>query len=137
VVKLPEWNEVLERNPANQERFLGLDPRAFIETLERWMEAYCPNPNALVPGMPDDQYPKVTVPTLIFRSGVSDPHHTRATSERLHELMVGSRLVEPPWGDEEWNQRSDAASSGTGFLFERWPLLAPQLLEFAETSVPS
>jgi hypothetical protein len=137
VVKLPEWNEVLERNPANRERFLSLDPRAFIETLERWMEAYCPNPNALVPGMPDDQYPKVTVPTLIFRSGVSDPHHTRATSERLHELMVGSRLVEPPWGDEEWNQRSDAASSGTGFLFERWPLLAPQLLEFAETSVPS
>jgi hypothetical protein len=51
--------------------------------------------------------------------------------------MVGSHLVEPPWGDEEWNQRSDAASSGTGFLFERWPLLAPQLLEFAETSVPS
>jgi pimeloyl-ACP methyl ester carboxylesterase len=137
VVKLPEWNEVLERNPANRERFLSLDPRAFIETLERWMEAYCPNPNALVPGMPDDQYPRVTVPTLIFRSGVSDPHHTRATSERLHELMVGSHLVEPPWGDEEWNQRSDAASGGTGFLFERWPLLAPQLLEFAETSVPS
>ncbi len=137
VVKLPEWNEVLERNPANRERFLSLDPRAFIETLERWMEAYCPNPNALVPGMPDDQYPRVTVPTLIFRSGVSDPHHTRATSERLHELMVGSHLVEPPWGDEEWNQRSDAASGGTGFLFERWPLLAPQLLEFAETSIPS
>jgi pimeloyl-ACP methyl ester carboxylesterase len=137
VVKLPEWNEVLERNPANRERFLSLDPRAFIETLERWMEAYCPNPNALVPGMPDDQYPQVTVPTLIFRSGVSDPHHTRATSERLHELMVGSHLVEPPWGDEEWNERSDAASGGTGFLFERWPLLAPQLLEFAEASVPS
>jgi pimeloyl-ACP methyl ester carboxylesterase len=137
VVKLPEWNEVLERNPPNRERFLSLDPRAFIETLERWMEAYCPNPNALVPGMPDDQYPRVTVPTLIFRSGVSDPHHTRATSERLHELMVGSHLVEPPWGDEEWNQRSDAASGGTGFLFERWPLLAPQLLEFAETSIPS
>ena len=137
VVKLPEWNEVLERNPANRERFLSLDPRAFIETLERWMEVYCPNPNALVPGMPDDQYAQITVPTLIFRSGVSDPHHTRATSERLHELMVGSRMVEPPWGDEEWNQRSDAASGGTGFLFERWPLLAPQLLEFAETSVPS
>ena len=137
VVELPEWSEVLERNPANRERFLSLDPRAFIETLERWMQAYCVGPDELVPGMPDDQYPKVTVPTLIFRSGASDPHHTRATSERLHELMVGSRLVEPPWGDDEWNQRSDAARSGTGFLFERWPLLAPQLLEFAETAVPS
>ena len=137
VVELPEWSEVLERNPANRERFLSLDPRAFIETLERWMQAYCVGPNELVPGLSDDQYPKVTVPTLIFRSGVSDPHHTRATSECLHELMVGSRLVEPPWGDDEWNQRSDAARSGTGFLFERWPLLAPQLLEFAEAAVPS
>lgn len=137
VVELPEWQEVLERNPANRERFLSLDPRAFIETLERWMQVYCPDPHELVPGMPDDQYGKVTVPTLIFRSGASDPHHTRATSERLHELMVGSQLVEPPWGDDEWNLRSDAARSGSGFLFERWPLLAPQLLEFAGTSIPS
>ncbi len=137
VVELPEWQEVLERNPANRERFLRLDPRAFIETLERWMQAYCPDPHELVPGMPDDQYAKVTVPSLIFRSGASDPHHTRATSERLHELMVGSQLVEPPWGDDEWNLRSDAARSGTGFLFEHWPLLAPQLLDFAETSIPS
>jgi pimeloyl-ACP methyl ester carboxylesterase len=137
VVELPEWSEVLERNPANRERFLNLDPRAFIATLEGWMQAYCVGPDELVPGMPDDQYPKVTVPTLIFRSGASDPHHTRATSERLHELMVGSRLVEPPWGDDEWNLRSDAARAGTGFLFEHWPRLAPQLLEFAETSVPS
>lgn len=137
VVELPEWSEVLERNPANRERFLSLDPRAFIETLERWMRVYCVGPDELVPGMPDDRYSTVTVPTLIFRSGASDPHHTRATSERLHELMAGSRLVEPPWGDDEWNQRSDAARSGTGFLFERWPMLAPQLLEFAETAVPS
>jgi pimeloyl-ACP methyl ester carboxylesterase len=137
VVELPEWQEVLESNPANRERFLSLDPRAFIQTLERWMQAYCVSPDELVPGMPDDQYGKVTVPTLIFRSGASDPHHTRATSERLHELMVGSRLVEPPWGDDEWNLRSDAARAGTGFLFEHWPRLAPQLLEFAETSVPS
>ncbi|MDQ1360342.1 MAG: hypothetical protein QOJ44_719 [Acidimicrobiaceae bacterium] len=137
VVELPEWQEVLESNPANRERFLSLDPRAFIQTLERWMQAYCVGPNELVPGMPDDQYGKVTVPTMIFRSGASDPHHTRATSERLHELMVGSRLVEPPWGDDEWNLRSDAARAGTGFLFEHWPQLAPQLLEFAETSVPS
>ncbi|HEY6623626.1 MAG TPA: alpha/beta hydrolase [Acidimicrobiales bacterium] len=137
VVELPEWQEVLERNPANRERFLNLDPRAFIETLERWMRVYCPDPHELVPGMPDDQYGKVTVPTLVFRSGASDPHHTRATSERLHELMVGSQLVEPPWGDDEWNLRSDAARGGTGFLFERWLLLAPQLLEFAKTSIPS
>ena len=132
VVELPEWAEVLERNPANRARFLDLDPQRFIETLERWMSVYCPDPNATVPGLPDEECAQLEIPTLIYRSGKSDPHHTRATSERLHELISNSRLVEPPWGDDEWNQRGDAARNGTGHLFERWPLLAPRLLEFAE-----
>jgi pimeloyl-ACP methyl ester carboxylesterase len=131
VVELPEWAEVLERNPANRERFLALDPGAFIETLERWMLVYCPDPAATIPGLSDALLGNITTPTLVFRSGASDPYHTRATSERLHELIPGSRLVEPPWGDNEWNERSAAARAGTGALFERWPLLAPQLLEFA------
>jgi pimeloyl-ACP methyl ester carboxylesterase len=131
VVELPEWAEVLERNPSNRERFLQLDPRQFIETLERWMLVYCPSANATVPGLPDDECAKLTLPTLVFRSGTKDPHHTRATSERLAALIPNAQLVEPPWGDDEWNERGDAARNGTGHLFERWPLLAPQLLEFA------
>ena len=131
VVELPEWAEVLERNPRNRERFLGLDPRQFIATLERWMLAYCPDPNATVPGISDEAVGAIETPTLIFRSGKSDPHHTRATSERLHGLIPASQLVEPPWGDREWIERSDAARSGAGQLFDRWPLLAPTLLEFA------
>jgi pimeloyl-ACP methyl ester carboxylesterase len=131
VVELPEWAEVLERNPRNRARFLALDPREFIATLERWMLVYCPGPSETVPGLSDAMCEKLDLPTLIFRSGISDPHHTRATSERLHELIRGSRLVEPPWNDDEWLQRGIAAREGTGGLFERWPLLAPQLLEFA------
>ncbi len=132
VIELPEWAGVLERNPANRERFLALDPREFIETLERWMLVYCPQPGATVAGLSDEECSKLDVPTLVFRSGRSDPHHTRATSEKVHELMPNARIVEPPWGDDEWNERGDASRAGTGHLFERWPLLAPQLLEFAQ-----
>ena len=131
VLELPEWAAVLALNPRNRDLFLQLDPQEFIQTLERWMLAYWPDPSATVPGLPDADCAQLQVPTLIFRSGRSDPHHTRATSERLHALIGGSRLVEPPWGDDEWNQRSDAAREGTGALFEHWPLLAPQLLDFA------
>lgn len=131
VIALPEWAEVLERNPSNRQRFLALDPREFIATLERWMLVYYPDPTMAVPGLPAEQCAAVTVPTLVFRSGASDPHHTRSTSEQVHALINGSRLVEPPWGDTEWNERSQASREGRGFLFERWPLLAPQLLEFA------
>ncbi len=133
VVELPEWAEVLERNPGNRKRFLEQDPAEFIATLERWMLVYCPDPVSTVPGLVDRDFAALEVPTLIFRSGRSDPHHTRATSERLHELLPGSRMVEPPWGDSEWNERSGAARQGGGHLFERWPLLAPQLLEFGAT----
>ncbi len=131
VVALPEWSEALERNPRNRERFLALEPAQFIATLERWMLVYCPGPGMTVPGLLDTDLAALTVPTLVFRSGKSDPHHTRSTSERLHELIPGSQLVEPPWPDDEWIRRGEAARNGTGALFERWPLLAPQLLEFA------
>jgi pimeloyl-ACP methyl ester carboxylesterase len=133
VVELPEWAEVIERNPRNRDRFLRLDPREFIETLERWMLVYCPAPGSTVPGLRDDELAKLDAPTLVFRSGASDPHHTRATSETLHELIPGSLLTEPPWPDDEWNRRGEAAREGTGHLFEHWPLLAPQLIEFART----
>ncbi|MBV8952435.1 MAG: alpha/beta hydrolase [Actinobacteria bacterium] len=131
VVELPEWAEVLERNPGNRQRFLELDPREFIETLERWMLVYCPQADATVPGISDVELGKLNVPTLVFRSGTKDAHHTRATTDRVASLIPGAHLVDPPWGEDEWNQQGDAAREGTGALFQRWPLLAPQLLEFA------
>ena len=131
VVELPEWAEVLERNPANRQRFLDLDPQQFIETLDRWMLVYCPDPNATVPGLADETCANLDIPALVFRSGKSDPYHTRATSEGVQQLIPGARMAEPPWGDTEWIERSAAARAGTGALFERWPLLAPQLLDFA------
>ena len=134
VAALPEWQEVLERNPSNRQRFLDQDPRAFITTLERWSLAYCPGHDQLIPGLPDADARRVAVPTLVFRSGTTDAHHTRETSERLAELLPTARLVEPPWGDNEWNERTDTPGDG---LFVRWPLLVPQLTEWAAANVGS
>ena len=78
----------------------------------------------------------MTVPILVFRSGESDMYHTRATSERLGATLPGARLVEPPWGDREWIERTEASASG-GALFERWKLLVPQLVEWADETMPS
>jgi pimeloyl-ACP methyl ester carboxylesterase len=130
VADLPEWQEVIERNPRNRELILGQDPDAFLATMERWMAVYCPSEGETVPGLPDADFAAMKLPALVFRSGASDPHHTRATSETVAGLLPNARLVEPPWGDREWIDRMAAAQTGEG-LFERWPLLTPQLLEFA------
>lgn len=132
VVALPEWKEVLERNPRNRERFLAMEPRKFIADLERWMAAYAP-PRAgqTIPGIADADIQAIKVPTLVFRSGESDSAHTRQTSESLAAIIPGARLVEPPWGDREWIERGEAWERDGLSLFVRWPLLVPQLEEFA------
>lgn len=136
VAALPEWAEVLERNPANRERMLALDPRVFVATMERWLAAYCPCGGALVPGLPDDVARRLDVPALVFRSGSSDLHHRRETSEQLARLLPRAELAEPPWGDDEWNQRSAEGPGGSeAGLFVRWPLLAPILLEWVDRAV--
>lgn len=130
VAALEEWQEVQERYPRNTERILAQDRAAFLETIERWMRVYCPDPSSLIPGAADEALGALAVPTLIFRSGASDPHHTRATSERLAALLPDVRLVEPPWGDREWLERVEASAARGEGLFARWPLLAPQLVAF-------
>ncbi len=131
VVALPEWSEVLDRNPDNRRRFLEQDRATFVATMERWMLAYCPRDDEPVPGLPGAEARALDIPALIFRSGTSDPHHTRATSEALAETLPQARLTEPPWGDREWLERQEAHDEG---LFVRWPLLVPQLLAWQEES---
>lgn len=136
VVALPEWAESLQRNPANRERMLALEPARFVATLERWLAAYCPCGDILVPGLSAAEAARLDVPTLVFRSGSTDLHHRRETSEQVAAVLPRAVLVEPPWGDNEWNERSAARAGGQGEgLFVRWPLLAPQLLAWADDAV--
>jgi pimeloyl-ACP methyl ester carboxylesterase len=127
VADLPEWAEVTARNEGNRQRILDQDPKAFIAAMERWMMAYSPSEDEPVPGLSVAAARALDIPALVFRSGESDVWHTRATSERLAEVLPQARLVEPPWGDREWLERQDTHDDG---IFVRWPLLAPQLLEW-------
>ena len=134
VVALPEWAEVLERNPDNRARFLAQDPATFVATFERWMAAYCPCGDELVPGLADDDARALYLPALVFRSGASDLNHRRETSEQVAALLPRAELVEPPWGDTEWVERQAARNAGDAAgLFVRWPLLAPILDDWART----
>jgi pimeloyl-ACP methyl ester carboxylesterase len=132
VAALPSWQEQIEKNPSNRQRILDQDPQEFIATMERWMHTYCFCGGEHVPGAPDDQVRALDVPALVFRSGKSDYDHIRKQSEDVAEMLPKSRLVEPPWPDTEWRDR--AAGKWVGF--ERWPLLVPQLAEWAAEVFP-
>jgi pimeloyl-ACP methyl ester carboxylesterase len=134
VVELDQWREALEKNPGNRDRFLSMDRHEFLDVMDRWMVAYCPCENLLVPGLDDEDVARLTVPILVFRSGTTDMSHTRATSERLAANLPNAELVEPPWDDNEWNERS-AEVPKTGSLFVRWPLLVSQLIDWSDAKV--
>ena len=132
VVALPEWAEVLERNPSNRERFLAQDPEAFIATMERWMTAYAPGPTTWSPAWRRRTPARLAVPALVFRSGAADVHHPGRPPSGSRRSGA-ARLVEPPWGDREWPERQDERTRGvTGGLFVRWHLLVPQLHAWAD-----
>jgi pimeloyl-ACP methyl ester carboxylesterase len=132
VVELPGWQEPLTRHPANRERMLGLDPAAFIATMTQWAEAYFPQPGAPIPCVTPEDLAAITTPVMVLRSGQSDMHHSRATSEAVAGLIPGAQLAEPPWGDREWVERLVGNLKGEAGLFSRWPLLAPMILDFAQ-----
>ncbi len=130
VAALPAWKEQLTRNPHNREILLAQEVDAFVETMKRWAWAYFPKDNSPVPGLVPSELAKLNMPVMILRSGQSDFHHPRETSETVRAMIPGSQIAEPPWGDREWIERLQASARGEG-LFARWPLLTAQILEFA------
>lgn len=133
VAASPSWAEQIKRNPKNLDIILAQPPDRFIDTMQRWAAVYAPSSVSPVPGMLPEDFTRLHMPTLILRSGKSDLSHTRYTSEWVHELIPQSEIMDPPWPDQEWNNRLTASLQQRGGLFEGWPVLAPTILEFTRS----
>ena len=131
VAALPGWAEQIARNPRNRDILLAQNADAFIAKMQQWAAAYGYSDSSPVPGMTATDFARLNnMPVFVFRSGQSDLSHTRRTSEWVHELIPHSKLIEPPWPDQEWNNCSAIPNAPGRGRFERWPLLAPMLLNF-------
>ena len=127
VAEDPGLAEPIARNPGNRGRVLSQDLETFCETMQRWGRSFLPEGGSPVPGLLPDDLRQMKQPTLVVRSGHSDPHHPRYTTEQVHALIPGSQMVEPPGGDREWLERMADGANG---LFRNWGKLAPQFVEF-------
>lgn len=132
VVDLPEWQERIQENPKNKDLLLAWDPDEFQAQMLRWLDAYVPKPGQTIPGVPDYEFSKLRLPTLIIRGGKDDIDHPKRTSMEVHCLIEGSTLIEPPWPEDAWQQGQKARAAGTGNIFDTWVLAAPAILDFAK-----
>ena len=95
-----------------------------------WLDAYVPKPNEAIPGVPDHEFAQIRVPTLVIRGGERDFDHPKRTSFEVHALIRGSRLIDPPWPEDAWEQRARRARAGEVTGFGYWLAAAAPLLDF-------
>jgi 2-hydroxy-6-oxonona-2,4-dienedioate hydrolase len=130
---VPEWQQRIAENPANEQRLLALDEDEFLKVMMRWLNAFVPKPGQTIPGVEDDMFDRIKVPTLIIRGGENDMDHPKRTSLEIHCLIRKSELIDPPWPEDAWERATREAASGKldyFHKFETWVLAAPAILEF-------
>ena len=101
----------------------------------RWLNAFVSKPGQTIPGVPDEMFDNITVPTLIIRGGENDWDHPKRTSLEVSCLIKGSTLIDPPWPEDAWERAGEAfaRSGGKKFcLFDTWVQAAPAILDFLE-----
>ena len=132
VAEMPQWAETITANPENRQRLLDMDAQEFIDVMDRWVRAFVPEESKPIPGVSAYELSSIAKPTVIWRSSPLDRYHTEETSLRVHGLIPGAQLVDPPWGDDEWSRLQVLTSQGKGHIFDTWPKLAPQILEYSK-----
>ena len=130
-----EWKERIAENPDNEQRFRALDVDEFLKVMWRWLNAFVSKPGQTIPGVEDEMFDNITVPTLIIRGGENDWDHPKRTSLEVSCLIKGSKLIDPPWPEDAWERAGEkfAASGGKNFcLFDTWVQAAPAILSFLD-----
>ncbi len=122
-------------NPRNKDRILAHDSDEFLKVMLRWLNAYVSKPGQTIPGVPDEMFDNIKVPTLIIRGGENDWDHPKRTSLEVSCLIKGSKLIDPPWPEDAWERASEARAQGKVKrfnMFDTWVQAAPAILKFLD-----
>jgi 2-hydroxy-6-oxonona-2,4-dienedioate hydrolase len=133
LLKVPEWRERIEENPNNKQRLSDLDRDEFLKVMLRWLNAFVSKPGQTIPGVDDEMFDRITVPTLIIRGGENDWDHPKRTSLEVSCLIKGSKLIDPPWPEDAWERAAEDRAAGKVDrfnMFDTWVQAAPAILEF-------
>jgi 2-hydroxy-6-oxonona-2,4-dienedioate hydrolase len=128
-----EWRERIEANPGNKQRILDLDADEFLKVMLRWLNAFVSKPGQTIPGVDDEMFDNIKVPTLIIRGGENDLDHPKRTSLEVSCLIKGSELIDPPWPEDAWERAAQERAQGKVKrfnMFDTWVQAAPAILEF-------
>ena len=137
VAQVGEWQERIGENPDNEQRILSQDSDQFLKLMLRWLNAFVPKPGQTIPGVEDELFDEIKVPTLIIRGGENDLDHPKRTSLEVSCLIKGSKVIDPPWPEDAWERAGEARAKGKVKrfnMFDTWVQAAPAILDFLKKS---
>jgi hypothetical protein len=136
LAQCPSWAEQMAMNPAARDKLLAYDPAQFVDIMRRWMTAYAVTDDSPVPGVSVADLASIKAPVLILRNSRYDLSHPAEVTDQLHRLISHSKLIDPPWPEDEWNRIWGALlQGGEAHMFAGWPALAETLLEFTSDNM--
>jgi 2-hydroxy-6-oxonona-2,4-dienedioate hydrolase len=133
ILTVGEWKERIAANPDNKQRFLDHNADDFLKVMLRWLNAFVSKPGQTIPGVEDEMFDRIKVPTLIIRGGENDWDHPKRTSLEVSCLITGSDLIDPPWPEDAWERAGEERATGKVKrfnMFDTWVQAAPPILEF-------
>jgi pimeloyl-ACP methyl ester carboxylesterase len=103
VLATPMFAASIEKNPANRDRLLAMEPRAFVRQMAFWEAFFTTSADLPTAGcrMSDAEWASIAVPAVV--TGGCDPVHPTAAAERIHRLLRRSRYHAPVVTLEEWD----------------------------------
>jgi pimeloyl-ACP methyl ester carboxylesterase len=126
----PPWKELSKVNPRNQSRLVAMGAEEIERVMLRWLNAFIPKPGQTIPGVDDEMFQRIQVPTLIIRNGAKDINHPKRTTLEVSCLIEGSKLIEPPWPEDAWEREVKLRVKGQANIFDYWLQGAPAIVEF-------
>ncbi|BBY59957.1 alpha/beta hydrolase [Mycolicibacterium sarraceniae] len=133
LLHVDEWQERIAENAVNKDRILAMDADEFLRVILRWLTAFVPKPGQAIPGVDDEFFGDIKVPTLIIRGGENDWDHPKRTSLEVNCLIKGSTLIDPPWPEDAWERAGEDRASGKVKrfnMFDTWVQAAPAIVDF-------
>lgn len=93
------YRERIEANPANREKLMNMDPKAFIAAQSRLLELFEAGAHLPVMGVTEAELGSIKAPTIVIPG--NDNTHSSESGRTAHRLIPGSELHELPITDQD------------------------------------
>ena len=97
VVESEFFAERIQQNPSNRERLLSMNPREFIDVMQKWRSFFTADKPVI--GATEAELKTISVPLVIIPG--DDDTHPRVVGENLHKILPHSELHPPLWSRDE------------------------------------